>query len=54
MNFFCTKKHFETYVQQMGLDERHICGLNLETALIAARMLFTETEEEANHDAKDE
>jgi hypothetical protein len=46
MNFFCTKKHFDQYVKNMHLDGRPIFGLNLEAALMAAQMLFSETKEE--------
>jgi hypothetical protein len=46
MNFFCTKKHFDQYVLDMHLDGRPISGLNLADALLAAKILFSETEEE--------
>lgn len=46
MNFFCTKKHYDQYVQKMHLEARPILGLNLQEALGAARMLFSETQEE--------
>ena len=34
MNFFCTKKHYDQYLLNMGLDDRPIFGLTLEAALI--------------------
>ena len=41
MNFFCTKKHFDQYLEDKELKRNEVYGLSLPLALEAARWLFS-------------
>jgi len=40
MNFFCTKKHYESWVKRMRVNRDEIFCLDAQEALVVARMLF--------------
>jgi hypothetical protein len=42
MNFFCTKKHYDTWTQSKNVNPGEIFCLNVHEALEVARMLFRE------------
>lgn len=44
MNFFCTKKEYDTWVVKMGLDESDIFCLDLIEGMEVAKMLFNVTD----------
>ncbi|MBU5436531.1 alkylmercury lyase family protein [Tissierella sp. MSJ-40] len=44
MNFFCTKKEYDTWVAKMQLNEFDIFCLNVEEALRVSEMLFSVTD----------
>lgn len=44
MNFFCTEKDYNLWVEEMKLDESGIFCLNAEEAIIVSKMLFSVTD----------
>lgn len=44
MNFFCTKKDYDEWVANMGVDTSEIFCLNAEEALSVSKMLFSVTD----------
>lgn len=42
MNFFCTKKHYDTWTASRKVNEAEVFCLNVHEALEVARMLFSE------------
>ncbi len=42
MNFFCTKKHYDTWTTSRNVNEGEVFRLNIHEALEVARMLFSE------------
>ena len=41
MNFFCTKKCYDLWTEEMGTDESQIFCLDGDEALAVAKMLFS-------------
>lgn len=44
MNFFCTEKDYDSWVEEMQLDESDIFCLNVEEAIMVSKMLFSVTD----------
>jgi hypothetical protein len=44
MNFFCTEKEYNTWVEMMELDKSQIFCLNAEEATKVSKMLFSVTD----------
>ncbi len=44
MNFFCTEKEYNTWVEEMELDKSRIFCLNAEEAIKVSKMLFSVTD----------
>lgn len=44
MNFFCTKKDYDEWVEKMNIDRSEIYCLNIFEALSVAKMLFNVTD----------
>ncbi|MCB2320084.1 alkylmercury lyase family protein [Clostridium tagluense] len=40
MNFFCTKKHYDTWVNKMQIPEEDIFCLDIQEAILVAKMIF--------------
>jgi len=41
MNFFCTKKHYDQWTSNRGVNEEDVFCLDAREAMIVAGMLFT-------------
>lgn len=44
MNFFCTEKEYNTWVEKMELDKSGIFCLNAEEAIKVSKMIFSVTD----------
>lgn len=44
MNFFCTKNHYDQWVEKMAIDKEDIFGLALDEGILVAKKLFSVTD----------